>query len=292
MSGQNTNVPKCTCVSRISKKILPALFLTLIISFAASAQSTAQINGTIKDSSGAVLPGVEVTVNQTDTGLRRSAVTDETGSYILPNLPIGPYRLEAVLPGFRSYVQTGIILQVNSNPVIDAVLAVGQLTETIEVQADAALVETRSSGVGTVVDNQRVLEMPLNGRNVTELIFLSGMATANTVTGSVNTVRNYPTILVNVAGGITNGVTYMLDGASNNDPENNLNLPLPFPDALQEFKVETSALPAKYGYHSAAAVTAVTKSGTNEFHGDVFDFVRNGVFNARNFFATSRDSLK
>ena len=98
MSGQNTNVPKCTCVSRISKKILPALFLTLIISFAASAQSTAQINGTIKDSTGAVLPGVEVTVNQTDTGLRRSAVTDETGSYILPNLPIGPYRLEAVLP--------------------------------------------------------------------------------------------------------------------------------------------------------------------------------------------------
>ena len=84
----------------------------------------------------------------------------------------------------------------------------------------------------------------------------------------------------------------MLDGASNNDPENNLNLPLPFPDALQEFKVETSALPAQYGYHSAAAATAVTKSGTNQFHGDVFDFVRNGVFNARNFFATSRDSLK
>ena len=274
------------------QNILAGLLLTLIASFAASAQSTAQINGTIKDSSGAVLPGVEVTVNQTDTGLRRSTVTDETGFYVLPNLPIGPYRLEAVLPGFRSYVQTGIILQVNSNPAIDAVLAVGQLTETIEVKADAALVETRSSGVGTVVDNQRVLEMPLNGRNVTELIFLSGMATANTVTGSVNTVRNYPTILVNVAGGITNGVTYMLDGASNNDAENNLNLPLPFPDALQEFKVETSALPAQYGYHSAAAVTAVTKSGTNEFHGDVFDFVRNGVFNARNFFATSRDSLK
>ena len=182
------------------QNILVALLLTLIASFAALAQSTAQINGTIKDPSGAVLPGVEVTVNQTETGLMRSTVTDETGSYILPNLPIGPYRLEAVLPGFRTYVQTGIILQVNSNPAIDAILAVGQLTETIEVKADAALVETRSSGVGTVVDNQRVLEMPLNGRNVTELIFLSGMATANTVTGSVNTVRNYPTILVNVAG--------------------------------------------------------------------------------------------
>src|SRR5262245_18551983 len=126
-----------------SQNILTGLLLTLFASFAASAQSTAQINRTIKDSSGAVLPGVEVTVNQTDTGLRRSTVADETGSYVLPNLPIGPYRLEAVLPGFRSYVLTGIILQVNSNPVIEAVLAVGQLTETIEVKADAALVETR-----------------------------------------------------------------------------------------------------------------------------------------------------
>src|SRR5215510_973295 len=125
------------------QNILAGLLLSLIASVAVSAQSTAQINGTIKDSTGAVLPGVEVTVNQIDTGLRRSTVTDETGSYILPNLPIGPYRLEAVLPGFRSYIQTGIILQVNSNPVIDAVLAVGQLTETIEVKADAALVESR-----------------------------------------------------------------------------------------------------------------------------------------------------
>src|SRR5438552_3238090 len=124
------------------QNILAGLLLTLITGFAAWAQSTAQINGTIKDASGAVLPGVEVTVSQTDTGLRRSTVTNETGSYILPNLPIGPYRLEAVLPGFRSYVQTGIILQVNSNPVIDAILAVGQLTETIVVKADAALVET------------------------------------------------------------------------------------------------------------------------------------------------------
>src|SRR5438093_4401001 len=114
------------------------------------AQATAQISGTVKDQSGAVLPGVEVTATQTDTGISRSAVTNETGSYILPNLAIGPYRLEAALPGFRAFSQTGIVLQVNSNPAISVVLAVGQVTESVEVQANAALMETRSTAVGQV----------------------------------------------------------------------------------------------------------------------------------------------
>jgi len=255
------------------------------------AQSTAQISGTVRDQSGAVLPGVEITATQIDTGVERSSITNETGSYVLSNLALGPYRLEATLPGFRTYVQTGVVLQVNASPVINPVLEVGQVAETIEVQANAALVETRSAGVGTVVDNQRVLELPLNGRNVTELVSLAGMAVSTNQT-NVNTPRNYPTIMLSVGGGISNGVTYLLDGASHNDPENNLNLPLPFPDALQEFKVENSALLAQYGYHSAASVSAVTKSGTNEFHGNAFEFVRNGVFNARDFFAIARDNLK
>src|SRR5262244_80936 len=103
------------------------------------AQATAQINGTVKDQSGAVLPGVEITATQTDTGFSRTAITDEMGSYILPNLPVGPYKLEAALTGFRTYVQTGIVLQVNSNPVINPVLQVGQVSEQVEVQANAAL---------------------------------------------------------------------------------------------------------------------------------------------------------
>ncbi|PYS45482.1 MAG: TonB-dependent receptor, partial [Acidobacteria bacterium] len=107
------------------------------------AQSTAQISGVVTDQSGAILPGVEVKVTQTDTGITRSAFTNETGLYILPNLSIGPYRLEAALPGFRSYVRTGIVLQVGSNPVLDILMEVGQVSETVEVQADAALVETR-----------------------------------------------------------------------------------------------------------------------------------------------------
>src|SRR5262249_39610517 len=110
------------------------------------AQATAQIAGTVRDQSGAGLPGVEVMATQTDTGITRNAVTNETGSYVLSNLPIGPYRLEAALPGFRSFVQTGIVLLVNASPVVNPILEVGQVSEQIEVQANAALVETRTSG--------------------------------------------------------------------------------------------------------------------------------------------------
>src|SRR5437016_3019617 len=138
----------------------------------AQAVSTAQITGTVKDQSGAVLPGAEVTVTQTDTGVSRNVVSDETGTYTLPNLPIGPYKLEVSLPGFRTYVQTGIVLQVNSNPAIHVVLGVGQVTETVEVHASATMVETQSTGVGRVVDAEHIEQMPLNGRRVTDLIFL------------------------------------------------------------------------------------------------------------------------
>src|SRR5213595_3018752 len=161
------------------------LFISLIACAGVWAQATAQISGTARDQSGAVLPGVEVKVTQTETGIARTAVTNETGSYVLPNLPIGPYRLQAALPGFRTYVQSGIALEVNSSPVLNIVLEVGQVTETIEVQANAALVETRNSGIGEVVENARILDLPLNGRNVTELLALGGAAApAVTLTGS------------------------------------------------------------------------------------------------------------
>src|SRR5947199_8691029 len=135
--------------------------LTFVLSCGlASAQATAQISGTVRDQSGAVLPGVEITATQTQTGVVRTSVSNETGSYVLPNLPIGPYRIEAALPGFRTFVQSGIELQVNSNPVINPILQVGQVTEQVEVQANAALVETRTSGIGQVMETARILELP------------------------------------------------------------------------------------------------------------------------------------
>ena len=254
--------------------------------------STAQITGTVKDSSGLAVPGATVKVTQTATGASRTATSGADGGYVLPNLAIGPYQMEFTKDGFSKYVQSGIVLQVDSNPTIDASLKVGSITEQVTVQADAAMVETHSTGVGQVVDNQRVAEMPLNGRNPLELVFLAGMASTAGGASNLNTVRNYPTVIVSVAGGQGNSITYLLDGANYQDPYNSGALPLPFPDALQEFKVETSALPAQYGFHSGAAVNAVTKSGTNAFHGAAFEFIRNGDLNARDFFATKRDTLK
>src|SRR3989454_1434716 len=275
------------------KRIAICTFVVWLASvFIAAAQgTTAQITGTVKDQSGAVLPGVEIAVTQTATGAKRTAVSNETGNYVLASLPPGPYMLEAALPGFKTYVQSGIVLQVGASPAINVVLQIGQVTDQVEVQANAALVETHSTGIGTVVDNQRILELPLNGRNVTELVFLAGTATLGG-SGFLNSVRNYPTIMISVAGGISNWTAYNFDGVAHNDAYNSLNLPLPFPDALQEFKVESNALPAQYGVHASANVNVVTKSGTNDFHGDAFEFLRNGVFNARDFFAVKRDTLK
>ena len=261
--------------------------LLVVASATASAQavSTAQINGTVKDSGGLALPGVTVTVTQTDTGLVRSGVTSETGAYNITNLPVGPYKLEASLQGFRTFAQTGIVLQVNSNPTLNVTLQVGALAETITVEGTAPLVETRNPGIGQVVTNEQVLELPLNGRQLTQLVLSAGMATPAGVPArtALSTPRNYPSALISVAGGLANGLNYILDGGNHNDPYDSVNLPLPFPDAMQEFKVETNALPAQYGFHSAAAVNAVTKSGTNTVHGDGFEFLRDHRLNAKNY---------
>ena len=267
-----------------------SLFLACSCSWA-QAVSTAQINGNVRDSSGAAIPDAQIKVTQTATGATRTATSGTDGSYVLPNLPIGPYMLEVSKQGFSKYVQSGIVLEVAANPTITATLTVGEVSQQVSVEANAVQVETHGDNIGTVINQQSVEELPLNGREATQLIFLSGMA--NTGNGTnLNTIRNYPTQLISVAGGQGNGITYLLDGATHNDVMNNLNLPLPFPDALQEFKVESNALPAQYGLHASAAVNAVTKSGTNEFHGDAFEFFRNGDLNARDFFATARDSLK
>ena len=273
------------------KRILLVSLVLLLTSTHIWAQATAQIAGTVRDQSGAVLPGVEVKATQTETDTVRTVVTNETGSFVLSNLPIGPYKLEATLPGFREFVQTGIVLQVNASPVINPVLEVGQVSEQVEVQANAALVETRNAGVGQVVENARVLELPLNGRNVNDLIALSPAAAPAPANGSG---RN-PFLATNgvaVGGGSSIGLNYTLDGANHNNSFENTYLSMPFPDAMQEFKVETSATAVQNGVRPAGSVSLVTKSGTNDFHGDLFEFVRNGMFNARNAFATKRDTIK
>ena len=273
-----------------------ALLCCLACSLAmAQSVSTAQIAGNVTDASGAAVPGAQLVATQTATSFTRATTSGANGSYTLSNLPVGPYTLRVTATGFQTYQQTGIVLDVASNPTVNVALKVGAQTQEVEVASDAAMVETHATGVGDVVSQRSIVDLPLNGRQATNLILLSAGATA-APGGDLNTNKNYPTQTISVAGGQINGIAYLLDGASNNDPFNSLNLPFPFPDALQEFKVQTSALPAQYGAHASAAVNVVTKSGSNQFHGDLFEFVRNGVFNANNFFSNAkglpRDSLK
>src|SRR5688572_29400147 len=269
----------------MKRSLITISIVLLVCAFAGAdawAQATAQITGTVRDQSGAVLPGVEITATQTETGIVRNAISNETGSFVLTNLATGPYRVEAALSGFRTFVQTGLVLQVNADAVINAVLEVGQVAETVEVQANAAMVETRSVGIGAVIENERIEELPLNGRQATDLIVLAGAAVE---AGSASSRSMAGGVGISVAGGQSFGVAYMLDGAMHNNPYDNLNLPLPFPDAMQEFRVETSSTNANNGMHSGASVNAVTKSGTNLLHGDLFEFFRNHRFNAKDAFA-------
>ena len=271
-----------------SYRHIVALLLAVSVHAPALAQSSASIGGTVRDSGGGVLPGASITAFQTDTGLTRTVVSDEAGGYVITNLPVGPYRLEFALQGFRTAVQTGIVLQVNSNPTINAALSLGELTETIQVEAAAPLIETRNPSIGMVVENERVLELPLNGRQTLDLVYLTGMAApSGTLSGARGgTPGPGSPGTIAVAGGLPNGTAYILDGSNHNDPYNNGAMPFPFPEALQEFRVETSALAAQYGYHSAAVVNAVTKSGTNTIHGSLFEFLRDDSMNATDPFAT------
>jgi hypothetical protein len=266
------------------------IIIATLSTVALVAQDTATISGTVSDPSGASVPAVEVSVTQTDTGVSRSVTTDVNGSFIIPNLPLGPYRLQAMKMGFEIYVQTGIILQVGSSPTVPVKLRVGDVNERIQVEAATTEVETRNLGVGSVVETQRILDLPLNGRQPTDLITLSGLSVQ---TGSSPTYTMATGVNISVAGGTSYSVQYNLDGASHLDTYVGTNMPLPFPEALQEFRLVTSAQDATQGGgHSGATVDAVTKSGSNAFHGDVFEFFRNSDLNGRDFFSPVADGLK
>jgi Carboxypeptidase regulatory-like domain/TonB dependent receptor-like, beta-barrel len=268
-------------MSRISRALL-ALMVVLLSAAHAWAQATAQINGTVADASGAVLPGVTVLAVQTETGFRRDAVTDDTGSYALLNLPIGPYRLEAALSGFRTFSQTGLVLQVGSNPVIPVKMELGSLEQTVSVEAAAPLVETRNPAVGATITSEQIDALPLEGRSAVSLITLTG-ASADAGPSSSRSMTSSRGIAI--TGGQPFGVAYLLDGALHNNAYDGFNMPLPFPDALQEFKVETSSQNAQNGVHAGGTVSLVTKSGTNVLHGDAFEFARHHRFNAASPFA-------
>lgn len=277
---------------RISKFTFPAVLTMLWAISAVSVwgQATAQIHGTVQDTSGAAVAGAQVKATQTDTGITRTAASDADGSFLLTALPLGPYRIEVTKEGFSTQINSDIVLQVGSDPLVSITLKVGATTETVSVEANASQVETTNAGVATtLIETQRILELPLNGRQVTDLVTLSGLS----VQTGTSPIYNMATgVNISVAGGTSYSIQYNLDGASHLDTYDGTNMPLPFPDATQEFRLITSTQDASGGGHSAAAVNAVTKSGTNEFHGDAFEFFRNAALNGRDFFATQNDGLK
>jgi hypothetical protein len=256
------------------------------------AVNNAQIHGAVADPSGAAIVGAQVKAIQQQTGLVRNTVSGSDGNFSLPNLPVGPYTLQVTFQGFQTYDQTGIVLQVNDNAKIDVVLKLGTVNETTEVHADAVMVKTDETSVSSVIDQQRIVDLPLNGRQLTQLLLLSGAATNPTLPGQdLLSSKNYGngnvtsavSATISVAGGQENGNTYLLDGADHNDKFSNLNMPIPFPDAVQEFSIQTSTLTARYGEHPGSVVSIVTKSGTNQLHGGIFDFIRNDAVNAHHF---------
>ncbi len=280
--------------SMIAKWIAAAVVVLSVPALArAQAVANAQIHGVVTDSSGAVVPAAQVRAIQTETGQIQSTVTGPDGTYVLPNLPVGPYRLEVSAAAFSNYTQSGILLLVGNNVQINVALQVGAVTQEVQVAANAAMVETQDTSISEVIDQRRIIDLPLNGRQATDLILLSGGAAMPPNSTRVITTHDYTNAVgVSVAGGQINGNNYLLDGGDHNDTHSNVNMPFPFPDALQEFSVQTNGVSARYGLHPGSVVNVVTKTGTNQFHGGLFEFVRNGDFNAINFFARAQDSLR
>src|SRR5258708_2247708 len=275
---------------------------TLFIILAASlfcvavwGQGISSVNGTITDPSGAVIPGVRITAIEVDTGLTRETVSSADGLYVLNALRPTSYTLTAAVQGFRQFNQTGLTLQADATVTINIKLEVGATNESVSVDAVGSQVDTTSATLKQVVDSARIVELPLNGRNAASLTTLvAGAVSAPSGNTDMGSAKTFPGAVVplSVNGGRSNNVVFNLDGVRTQDVMSNVNQPLPMPDALQEFGFQTGNFSAEYGQNSSGVVNVVTKSGTNTFHGDAFEFVRNSVFNARNFFAAKVDPLK
>jgi hypothetical protein len=251
--------------------------------------TTARLSGVVSDTSGGVIPGATVIVKEELTGYTQTVTTGAAGEYLFPSLPIGTYELTASMSGFSKYVQKGIVLAVGQAATQNVRLGVGTVTQQVVVNANAALVTTDSPTVGTLIDQKDVIGLPLNGRDVQQLVFLAPGATdvtshycAANCEGGVFPSEQYAK--VNGAG--ANGVNYQMDGVDYNDTYINTNVPFPNPDAIEEFNLLTGNMSANYGNAIGGVVNVVTKSGSNKISGDVFEFLRNNAFDARDYFAT------
>ena len=269
-----------------SSSVLGVLLFTLVAAYLSSyakAQATnAQMSGKVVDSTGAVVPHATIDVKNTGTGLDRTVSSSATGEYVIPSLPVGTYSLKAVVAGFKTYAQSGIVLEDGQDARVDVVLQIGSTTETIQVTAAAVQVDTSSASIRTEVDATQIAELPLNTRDTLQLITLvPGVGDATLPTAVVNQ-RSGPTFSVN--GSRINGSEVSLDGAIFVTALYNRPANLPNPDSIGEFSLLTNSYGAEFGHASGGAFVAISKSGTNAFHGSAWEFLRNDALNARNWF--------
>ena len=266
-----------------------ALLLALASAALVPGQTLGEITGEVRDPSGSVVVGAEVTVTNNATAAARSVVTNSAGLYSFPSLQPGVYTVKVTMPGFQALTRPDIELQVQQTARIDFTLRLGQVSEVVEVVGGAPLLTTEGSTVGTVIENKRIVELPLNGRNFLQLVSLSpnvsfgfgSSGQADARQGGTRANQN-----ISLAGQRSMFNRFTLDGIENTDPNFNTYIILPSIDALQEFKVQSGIYPAEFG-RNVGQINVSTKSGTNQYHGTLFEFLRNDKLDAKNFAFTA-----
>ena len=262
---------------RARTTILAVMACFMFSSAAFGQRVTGSIDGSVSDISGAVLPGVEITVTNDATGVTRATITNETGLYNVPLLRSGTYSVQASLPGFRTELRSGVLVEVDRTVRLQIQLQVGAVTETVEVTADIPLVQTDNSALGQAIDAQRVAQLPLNGRKFLDLASLTpGVVPFSE--GS-NFATRGGTVSVNGAREVFNN--FMLDGVDNNDAGPASIIISPSPDSIQEFKVQTNSTSAEYGRAVGGLINVTTKSGSNQYYGTVYEYLRNSAMDAK-----------
>jgi hypothetical protein len=259
------------------------LFGILLLPSLALAQGLGSIVGIVTDPSGAVVVSAQVKATEQGTGLSRSATTNSEGYYVISSLRPAEYTLTISATGFRTLTESKVTLQADQTLTLNATLALGGTTEVVEVAGNPLQVDTSTAAMKQVIEQERIEELPLNGRNAATLTLLVA-GTVNSPNGGADqgSTKTFPgAVTISANGARQNQISYQLDGGNNVDEYTNVNQPFPMPDALQEFSVQTSNYSAEYGQNAGGVVNIVTRSGGNGFHGDAFEFVRNSVFNAK-----------
>jgi hypothetical protein len=265
------------------------LFALLFTGFtgAALAQSTSSLNGTVTDATGAAIPNAKVVVTNQATGVTSSTKTDGAGAYLFPSLPIGIYRIEITVTSFETALISDLKLPVATSVTQNIQLKVGEATEKVEILAEAAIIDTMTNSMGQVINDKTVQDIPLNGRHFTDMSLLTPGTLTPPANGFLSApLRGQGSFGINTAGQREDTTNWMVNGINLNDPVQNQITFQPPIDTLAEFKIDNSAFPAEYGRNAGAIVNMATRSGTNEYHGEAFEFLRNNALDARNFFNT------